>query len=143
MPRVVTSWQTNLNSQATSAPQTDYSLINALQWMARSRVVARPQAVWSLIAKNAHTGRRRPPQEGGSTEDSHTKRKVRTIFGGFREVRNSRHMRDKYPREAKTPPHAMVQTSNGSSPRSTMPKPEDIIFTETDTSWMHHPHKDA
>ena len=24
-----------------------------------------------------------------------------------------------------------------------MPKPEDIIFIETDTSWVHHPPKDA
>ena len=37
----------------------------------------------------------------------------------------------------------MVQTTNGSSPRGTMLKPEDIVFIETDTSWVHHPHKDA
>ena len=24
-----------------------------------------------------------------------------------------------------------------------MPKPEDIVFTETDTSWVHHPHEDT
>ena len=37
----------------------------------------------------------------------------------------------------------MVQTTNSSSPRGTMLKPEDIIFTETDVSWVHHPHEDA
>ena len=24
-----------------------------------------------------------------------------------------------------------------------MPKSEDIVFTKTDASWVHHPHKDA
>ena len=24
-----------------------------------------------------------------------------------------------------------------------MPKPEDIVFTKTDVSWVHHPHEDA
>ena len=24
-----------------------------------------------------------------------------------------------------------------------MPKPKDIVITETDASWVHHPHEDA
>ena len=37
----------------------------------------------------------------------------------------------------------MVQTTNGSSPRGTILKLEDIVFTKTDASWVHHPHEDA
>ena len=37
----------------------------------------------------------------------------------------------------------MVQTMNNSSPRGTMPKLEDIVFTETYASWVHHPYEDA
>ena len=37
----------------------------------------------------------------------------------------------------------MVQTTNSSSLRGTMPKPEDFVFTETGESWVHHPHEDA
>ena len=43
-------------------------------------------------------------------------------------------VRDKYAHEAKTPPHAVVQTTNSSSPRGITPKSEDIIFTETDAN---------
>ena len=37
----------------------------------------------------------------------------------------------------------MVQTTSGSSTRGTMPKSEDIIFTKTDASWVHHPQEDV
>ena len=49
----------------------------------------------------------------------------------------------KYAREAKAPPCAMVRTMNNSFLRSIMPKPEDIVFTETDANWVHHPYEDA
>ena len=37
----------------------------------------------------------------------------------------------------------MVQTTNSSSPRGITPKSKDIIFTETEASWVNHPHEDA
>ena len=37
----------------------------------------------------------------------------------------------------------MVQTTSSSSPRGTTPKSKDIVFTETDASWVHHPHEDT
>ena len=37
----------------------------------------------------------------------------------------------------------MVQTTNSSSLMGTMPKPKDIVFIETDTSWVHYLHEDA
>ena len=37
----------------------------------------------------------------------------------------------------------MVQITNSSSARGTMPKLEDVVFTETDTNWVHHPHEDT
>ena len=37
----------------------------------------------------------------------------------------------------------MVQTTNSGYLRGTMPKPEVIVFTEIDTSWVHHLHEDA
>ena len=52
-------------------------------------------------------------------------------------------MRHKYAREAKTPPHTIVQTTSSSSPMGTSPISEDIVFTETDASWVHHPHEDT
>ena len=61
-------------------------------------------------------------------------RKVKTIFGGSHEVGDSQRMRDKYAREVKTLPLAVVQAINGSGPRETMPKSKDIVFTETDAS---------
>ena len=58
-------------------------------------------------------------------------------------VEDSQHARDKYAYEAKTPPHVMVQTTNSSSLGGIMPKLEDIVFTETNASWVHHPHEEA
>ena len=37
----------------------------------------------------------------------------------------------------------MVQTTNSSSLRGTILKIEDVVFTETNASWVHHPHEDA
>ena len=37
----------------------------------------------------------------------------------------------------------MVQVTNGSVLSGTMPKSEDIIFMETNASWVHHPQEDA
>ena len=131
MLRVVASWQKN------------YGPMTVLQWTARPTVVARPQVVGSPIAKNANPCKRYPSQRGKSAEDSPNEIVVETIFGRSREVRDSRRARDKYTREAKAPPHAPVQTTNSSSPRGTMPKPDNIFFTETEASWVHHPHEDT
>ena len=114
-----------------------------LQLTARSRVVAKPQVVGSLNAKNAHPCRWCPPQEGGSTKYSPNKGEVGTIFGGPREFMNSQCTQDKYALEARAPLYASLQTINNSSLRGIMPKPEGIVFTETDTSYMHHPHEDT
>ena len=99
--------------------------------------------VESPIPKNAHPCRRNPPQEGGSVEDSPNKREVETIFRGSHELKNSLHAQDKYTQEEKAQPYAEVHTMNNSSLRGTMPKPKDIVFTETDASWVHHPHEDT
>ena len=61
MPRVVASWQTNLSSHATSTQRTDYGLMAVLQRTAKVRISAKPQAVGSLVAKNAHSCRLPPP----------------------------------------------------------------------------------
>ena len=52
-------------------------------------------------------------------------------------------MQDKYAHEAKTSPHVMVQATNSSASRGTKPKSEDIIFIETDASWVHHTHEET
>ena len=142
MSRVVASWHTNLSPQATSAQQIDYDLMVVIQHTTRLRVGARPQEVENLVAKNANPCRRPPPQRGGSTEDTPNKREVGTIFGGSHDDGNSKHTRDKYTREAKTPSHVVVQTTNSSFSMGTT-RSEDIIFIETDASWVHHPHEDA
>ena len=94
MPLLIASWQTNLSPQATSTQRMDYGPETVLQRITRTRVVASPQVVESPVAKNVHPCRPLPPQRGGNTEDSPNKRKVITIFGGSREVGNSRRARD-------------------------------------------------
>ena len=37
----------------------------------------------------------------------------------------------------------MVQTTNNSSLKGIVPKPEDIVFVDIEASWVHHPHEDA
>ena len=137
IPRVVASWQTNLTPQATRAQWMNYGPMIVLQWTARSRVVSRPQAVGSSIAKNSHPCKRYPPQEEGSVKDSSNKREVKTIFGRSCKVGNSPCARENYAHETKALPHAMVKTTNSTSPRGTTPKPQYIIFTETDARLVH------
>ena len=82
------------------------------------RVVTRPQAIESLVAKNAYPCRCHPPQKGGDTEDSPNKREVETIFRGSHEVENSLRAQEKYDHEAEAPPNVVVQTINSSSRRA-------------------------
>ena len=105
-----------------------------LQQMIRPRVVAGPQVVGCPIAKSAYPCRQHPLLEEGSAENSPNKREVRTVFRGSCELENSRRARDKYAREVKALPFAMVQTMNSNSQRGIMLKTEDIIFIETDAS---------
>ena len=51
--RVIARWQTGMNLQVVSAQWTYFSLRVVLQQTAKPRVVARPQAGKSLIAKSS------------------------------------------------------------------------------------------
>ena len=37
----------------------------------------------------------------------------------------------------------MVYSTNSKPPVSHAPQPDDIIFIEADSSWLHNPHEDA
>ena len=37
----------------------------------------------------------------------------------------------------------MVYTTDSKPLRGWMPQPDDIVFTQADTSWVHHPYEDA
>ena len=100
-PRVVANKRTYLTSQATSAQQTDSNLMTMLQQTATPRVVARPQANISPVAKSAHPCRQNTLRLGGNANHTPERREVRMIFGGPREVRDSRGTRDIYSQKAK------------------------------------------
>ena len=37
----------------------------------------------------------------------------------------------------------MVHTTGSKPQRDYVPQPDDIVFTQDDASWVHHPHEDA
>ena len=37
----------------------------------------------------------------------------------------------------------MVHTTGSKPPKGHAPQPDDIVFTEVDTSWVNNPHEDA
>ena len=65
------------------------------------------------------------------------------IFRGPREVGDSRGALDRFSQKAKKPPQTVVHTTGSKPLRGYMLQPDDIVFTQTDTSWVHHLHKDT
>ena len=88
MLRVVTNRWTYLTLQATSKQQTDSSLMAMLQWMTMPRVVARPEADISPIAKIARPCRKNTLRLGGNASHITKRREVGMIFKEPYEVGN-------------------------------------------------------
>ena len=141
-PRVVASW-TCISLQVASAQRTDSDLKVVLQWKTKLRVVARPQAGKSLIARSARLYRQGLVREMEHTKDLPIKGQVNTIFGGPCKVGKSCRAHDRYAQEARYPPRVMVHTTNECPSRGIISKLEDIVFTKTDANWVHHPREDA
>ena len=76
-------------------------------------------------------------------EDLPTIEEVLTIIGGLHKTWNSRHAHERYAKEARYPPQALVCEWDMHPIRSTWQKPEDIFFMETNAKWIHHPYSDA
>ena len=66
-----------------------------------------------------------------------------TIIGGFQLAEESRSAHDKYVKEAKTPPYIHVHKTKEQHAKHVRQELEDIVFTEVDARWVHHPHADA
>ena len=98
-----------------------------LQRMTKSRIVTRPQANISPVAKSASPCRQNTPRLRGNASHTLEKRAVRIIFGGPREIRDSRRARDKYSQKAKRPPQIVVHTTDSKPPRGCTPQPDDIV----------------
>ena len=121
----------------------DFSLMVVLQQMEMLRVVTRLQVDISLVIENARPCRQNTPRLGGNANYTPERREVRMIFRRPHEVRDSRCVRDIYSQRAKKSPQTMVHTTRSKPPSDYVPQLDDIVFTQGDTSLVHHPHKDA
>ena len=70
-------------------------------------------------------------------------REVLTIIGGFHIAGESRSACDRHSKEAKTPPQIHVHRTEDRPMNHARRELEDIIFTEANTRWVHHPHANA
>ena len=120
----------------------DFSLMVVLQQMEMLRVVTRLQVDISLVVENARPCRQNTPRLGGNANYTLERREVRMIFRRPHKVRDSRRVRDRYSQKAKKPPQT-VHTTRSKPPSDYVPQLDDIVFTQGDTSLVHHPHKDA
>ena len=134
MPRVVAEQQTNTYPQVISAQRTDSGLMAVLQRMTAPRVVTRPQANISPVAKSVHPCRQNTPMLGRNASHAPERREVRMIFGGSREVGDSRCAGDKYLQNVKKPPQTVAHITGSKPLRGYTTQPNDIIFTHADTS---------
>ena len=112
-----------------------------LQQTAMPKVVAKPQANISLVAKSAHPCRQNTPRLGENTSHTPKRREVKMIFGGPCKVRDSQRARDRYSQKAKRPPQTVVHNTGSKPPRGCTPQSDDIVFIQAESSWVHHPHK--
>ena len=70
-------------------------------------------------------------------------REVLTIIDGFHLAGESCSAHDKYTKEAKTPPQIHVHRTKERTAKHVRRELEDIVFTEVDARWVHHPHPNA
>ena len=73
-------------------------------------------------------------------KDLPTTEKVLTIFGRPYEARSSHHAYDRYAKEARCSPQALVHKIEVHPTRGITREPLYIVFTEVDAKWVHHPH---
>ena len=88
------------------------------------------------------------PQKAKREEWSHHRsldkiREVLTIIGGSHIVGEGRSAHNKYTKEAKAPPSIHVHRTKEHPTTHERRELEDIVFTEVDSTWVHHPHDDA
>ena len=114
-----------------------------LQWMAKPKVVARPQAGESLIAKSASPYGQNPTGEREHAKDLLVEREVDTILSGPCKAKKFRLAHEKYAQEARYPPRAATHSTFVCSAAGTTLKLSDIVFTKADANWVHHPYEDA
>ena len=70
-------------------------------------------------------------------------REVLTIIGRSHLVGQSCSARDKYAKDAKTTPMTQVYKTEERPTKYARRELEDIVFTEGDARWVHHPHANA
>ena len=76
-------------------------------------------------------------------EDPHVTREVLTIIRGPHRAGDSRSACDRYAKEARNPVQALVHKADKHPTRNTEQGPKDIVFTEANAKWVHHPHTNA
>ena len=67
---------------------------------------------------------------------------ILTVYGGPHIGGDSQQARDRYAREARTPPPANVHHLEEKPAKSSKLETEEITFTNADERWVHHPHND-
>ena len=66
-----------------------------------------------------------------------------TIIGGLHLAKESHHPRDKYVKDARSPPLVQVHRMKTRPTKQAQRELEDIVFREADARWVYHPHVDA
>ena len=67
---------------------------------------------------------------------------IRTVYRGPYIGGDSQQARDRYAREARTPPLTNMHHLEEKPSKSFKKEIEDITFTNADGQWVHHPHND-
>ena len=107
-----------------------------------SRVVARSQADISSIAKSAHLCRQNISRLGGNTKHTPKRREVGKYSGDLARL-GVVDVHDTYARTARKLPQTLMHATGSKPPIGYAPQPDDIVFTQADTRWVHNPHEDA
>ena len=94
-------------------------------------------------AESAHSCRQRPIKNKGCIEDLPITEEVLNIFRGPCEAGSSHHARDRYAKEVRRPPQALVHKTEVPPTRGIMREPTYIVFMEEDAKWVHHRHIDT
>ena len=132
--------------RAVNARQMDINLMLVTkQWMDNSpRAISVRQTNINLMViaiqlmdgnprvKSACLCGQHPVRDRGRIEDLPTKKMIHTIFSGPCKVGSSHHARDRYAKEARRPPQALVHKTEVRHTRDIVREPTDIVFTEAD-----------
>ena len=139
-PRAVGVWRTDVNSRADIARFCPQDPMEIQQTGVNLKAISVQQTGVNLRTGIARFHRQIPIRTGKCIRDPHVTWEILTIIGGPYRAEESRYTCNRYAKEARNSPQALMHKAYKHPMTNTQRRSEDIVFTEADAKRVLHPH---